>query len=382
MGIRARLWPGLSLRSIWLEVFLALISAVSITLTDRAATDTSAIPWPVAIAGTVALSLLLLFLRRRAPLVPFAFSALLTAFSPEASLAVLVTAYAVGRYEERWAVRVGAAVVGLVAVGQPWSLNSLEDWIGAVAGGLLAVVLPGAIGSWAHTREKLLMALTERAERAEAERELMAREAVLSERTRIAREMHDAVGHRVSLMVLQAGAIEMAAGDPGKVEQLACNVQSAGRQALDELRQMVGVLRGGDVDDEAPLGPQPGIADLAHLVAEARTAGMTVDLIAGPDGADPVDPAVDRAAYRIVQEALTNAGKHAPGAVVCVTVDRLGSDLVVRVVNGEPTDVPGEVPGGGYGLVGLAERVRTLGGRLTAEPRLDGGFGVEAVLPA
>jgi signal transduction histidine kinase len=267
----------------------------------------------------------------------------------------------------------------MVAVVQPWSLQTLNEAIGAIAAGLLAVVLPGAIGAWAHTREKLLLALTERAERAESERELMAREAVLSERARIAREMHDAVGHRVSLMVLQAGAIEMAAADATKVEQLAANVQAAGREALDELRQMVGVLRGGD--DDAPLAPQPGLDDLTQLVADARTAGMTVDLVGGNDGA-PADPAVGRAAYRIVQEALTNAGKHAPGATVCVSVDRVGGDLVVRVVNGPPTEHPAEVPGGGYGLVGLGERVRTLGGRLTAEPRLDGGFGVEAVLPA
>jgi signal transduction histidine kinase len=381
MTIRARLWPGLSARGIALEVFLAAISLVSITLTGGAA-DAGVIPVPVGVAATAVLALLLLVLRRRAPLVPFAVCALLTAVSPEASLAVLITTYAVGRYEGRWAVRVGAAVIGLVSVVQPWNLQELDETIAAIAAGLLAVVLPGAIGAWAHTREKLLVALTERAERAEGERELMAREAVLSERTRIAREMHDAVGHRVSLMVLQAGAIEMAAGDSAKVEQLACNVQSAGRQALEELRQMVGVLRGSDVDDEAPLGPQPGIADLGQLVTEARKAGMTVDLIGGQDGTVPVDSAADRAAYRIVQEALTNAGKHAPGAVVCVTVDRMCDDLVVRVVNGPPTDdAANEVPSGGYGLVGLGERVRTLGGRLTAEPRLDGGFGVEAVLP-
>jgi signal transduction histidine kinase len=380
MEIRARLWPGLTARGIGLEVFLAAVSVVSITLTDRAA-DPGVLPVPVGIAATAVLALLLLFLRRRAPLVPFAVAALLTALTPDASLAVLVTAYAVGRYEARWAVRVGAAVVGMIAVAQPWHLHALDETIGAIAAGLLAVVLPGAIGAWANTREKLLLALTERAERAEAERELMAREAVLSERTRIAREMHDAVGHRVSLMVLQAGAIEMAAADADKVSQLACNVQAAGREALDELRHMVGVLRGSDGADDAPLGPQPGLDDLPQLVTDARKAGLTVDLVGGADDAS-IDPAVGRAAYRIVQEALTNAGKHAPGAVVCVTVDRMGRDLVVQVVNGPPEEEEAaEVPGGGYGLVGLGERVRTLGGRLTAEPRLDGGFGVEAVLP-
>ncbi len=120
-----------------------------------------------------------------------------------------------------------------------------------------------------EARAELLAALRERAERAEAERELLARDAVLTERTRIAREMHDAVGHRVSLMVLQAGAIEMAAGDRARVEQLAGQVQTAGRQALDELRQAVGVLRAGEDDsgdDAAPLAPQPGLDDLEGLV--------------------------------------------------------------------------------------------------------------------
>jgi signal transduction histidine kinase len=190
--------------------------------------------------------------------------------------------------------------------------------------------------------------------------------------------MHDAVGHRVSLMVLQAGAIEMAAADRGKVEQLAAQVQTAGRQALDELRQAVGVLRAGE-DDGAPLDPQPGLDDVGRLVKEWRAAGMTVELHQ-PADTTPVDPAVSRAAYRIVQEALTNAGRHAPGATVTVDVERPERQVVIRVVNGVGRE-PGQ-PGGGFGLVGLRERVRTLDGRLTTEPRLDGGFLVEAVLPA
>jgi signal transduction histidine kinase len=191
--------------------------------------------------------------------------------------------------------------------------------------------------------------------------------------------MHDAVGHRVSLMVLQAGAIEMAAADQRRVEQLAGQVQTAGRQALAELRQMVGVLRAGEVDEAAPLGPQPGLEDLPGLVAESRAAGLAVELTGPPE--DPLDPALGRAAYRIVQEALTNAGRHAPGAVVSVSVLRVDGELVVRVVNG-PGNGSVHTDGGGYGLVGLGERVRTLGGRLTAGPRLDGGFAVEAVLPS
>jgi signal transduction histidine kinase len=185
-------------------------------------------------------------------------------------------------------------------------------------------------------------------------------------------------------MVLQAGAIEMAAADRDRVEQLAGQVQTAGRQALEELRQMVGVLRAEDgdtgMDTAAPLGPQPGLADLRTLVEQSRDAGMAVELRA-PEAA-AVDPVAGRAAYRIVQEALTNAGKHAPGAAVHVTVERQEGALVVRVVNGPSHQLVDDAPGGGFGLVGLGERVRTLGGRLSTGPRLDGGFEVEAVLPA
>jgi signal transduction histidine kinase len=109
---------------------------------------------------------------------------------------------------------------------------------------------------------------------------------------------------------------------------------------------------------------------------------MSVRWTGPAEGTAPVDPVVGRAAYRIVQEALTNAGKHAPDAPVDVVVERCPGELRLRVVNGRPSQRPGRVPGGGFGLVGLGERVRTLGGRLQAEPRLDGGFAVEAVLPA
>jgi signal transduction histidine kinase len=380
MGIRERVWPGLRPRSIAFEAVIALIGTVAVGITTGSPDDrlTSV---PVVLVGTLILGITLFLFRRSAPLVPFLVGAVLAVASPAVTIAVPLTAYAIGRYEGRWPVRIGAAVVGFLAVAQPWTLDELDQWIGAVGGAALVVGLAGALGAWARTRVELLAALTERAEKAESERELMARDAVLTERTRIAREMHDAVGHRVSLMVLQAGAIEMAATDPGRVQELAGQVQTAGRQALDELRQMVGVLRGGEVDDAAPLGPQPGLDDLPRLIEQSRAAGMTVDLRGLPADAGPIDPAVGRAAYRIVQEALTNGGKHAPGADVCVEVERLADQLVVRIVNGPAHGTPVTSTGGGYGLVGLGERVRTLGGRLRTEPRLDGGFLVEAVLP-
>jgi signal transduction histidine kinase len=366
-------------RSLTLEVVIAVLSGLSVRAVS-VTPDRFQAPLGVVWGGSVLLAVTVLLFRRTLPLIPFLGAALLAIVSPAVSGALPITAYAVGRYTGRWPVRILAVVVGAVALTRLWTLPDVENILGGLASTAFAVLLPGAIGAYVRTRAELLAALTERAERAEAERELLAREAIITERTRIAREMHDAVGHRVSLMVLQAGAIEMAAADRARVEQLACQVQVAGRQALDELRQAVGVLRDGE-DDGAPVTPQPGLDDLERLVKECRAAGMTVELTRPPAEAAPVDAVVSRAAYRIVQEALTNAGKHAPGAPVAVGVERTPERLVVRILNGAPGE-PSRATGGGFGLVGLRERVRTLDGTLRAEPRLDGGFLVEAVLPA
>jgi signal transduction histidine kinase len=380
MGLRARIWPGLRTRGIWLELGLALLGTAVVTAGGLTG-DRGPVSAAVFAVLTAAVFVLHLTLRRRFPLVPFLGSAVLSVLSPGLNGFLLLLAYAVGRYVGRWPQRIAAAAVGVVVVAEPWAGGPAGEQVSRWLGGLVLVVLPGAIGVYVRTRHLLLAALRDRAEKAEAERELMARDAVLTERTRIAREMHDAVGHRVSLMVLQAGAIEMAAADPDRVAQLAGQVQTAGRQALDELRQMVGVLRAED-GEEAPRAPQPGLADLPALVAQCRAAGMAVELTMPPEGSAPVEAAAGRAAYRVVQEALTNAGKHAPGAAVRVAVERPTGELSLRVVNGAPSRPAGDAPGGGYGLVGLGERVRTLGGRLSAGPRLDGGFEVEAVLPA
>jgi signal transduction histidine kinase len=378
MSIRERIWPGLRTRSIWLEAAIAVLSTVAISA-GGATGDRGPIPVAVFAVLTAVAFVLLLTLRRRAPLVPFLVSAVLSVLSPAINGALTPLSYAVGRYLGRWPARIVAAAVGIVVVARPWAAGPAGDQVSRWLGGAVLVLLPGAVGIYVRTRALLLQALRDRADKAEAERELLARDAVLTERTRIAREMHDAVGHRVSLMVLQAGAIEMAAADRQRVEQLAGQVQTAGRQALDELRQMVGVLRAEDLDEAAPLGPQPGLAELPTLVQHAREAGMavTLELAANPE----VDPAAGRAAYRIVQEALTNAGKHAPGATVDVRVERRPHELAVRVVNGPSRGPAGRATGGGFGLVGLGERVRTLGGRLTAQPRMDGGFAIEAELP-
>ena len=359
-----------------LEVLIAVLSGLSVRAVSLSS-DRFQVPLGLVWTGSLLVAVAVFFLRRTAPLVPFLGAAVLAVLSPGISGALPITAYAVGRYTSRWPVRAVAAVVGGIVLTRFWTAPDVEDFLSGLASAAAAVLLPGAIGAYVRSRTELLSALTERAERAEAERELLAREAIVAERTRIAREMHDAVGHRVSLMVLQAGAIEMAATDRDRVEQLACQVQVAGRKALDELRQAVGVLRAAE-DDDAPLAPQPGLDALDRLVKECRSAGMDVEFSCPPTDIDPV---VSRAAYRIVQEGLTNAGKHAPGAHVTVTVDRHDDRLTIRVVNGPPTEPEHPGTGGGFGLVGLRERVRTLDGQLRAEPRLDGGFLVEAVLP-
>jgi signal transduction histidine kinase len=380
MEIRERIWPGLHTRGVVVEVAIAVLTTAAI-VAGGATGDRGPVSIAVFAVLTAVAGVLLLTLRRRAPFVAFLISVVLSVLSPAINGALTPLSYAVGRYVGRWPTRFVAAVAGMVVVAEPWAGGEAGEQVSRWLGGAVLVLLPGAVGVYVRTRALLLAALRDRAEKAEAERELLARDAVLTERTRIAREMHDAVGHRVSLMVLQAGAIEMAAADERRVQQLAGQVQTAGRQALDELRQMVGVLRAEDGDEAAPLGPQPEVADLPTLVAQSRDAGMAVELTGPPQGAAAVDPVAGRAAYRIVQEALTNAGKHAPGAAVRVCVERRQSELVVRVTNGPPPAPADGASSGGYGLVGLGERVRTLGGRLTTGPRLDGGFEVEAVLP-
>ena len=378
--MRIRTSLGLPRRSLAFEALIAVLGSLSVSAVNWTNTP-DPVPLSVAAGASILVGVLLFLFRRTAPLVPFLLAAAIGAVAPAVGGAVPLGAYAVGRYNAGWPARVAAGVAGAAAVSQLWQAPDIGGVIGGLAGVAFVVLLPLAIGAWVRARADLLDALTERAERAEAEKELLAREAIAAERTRIAREMHDAVGHRVSLMVLQAGAIEMAATDRDRVEQLACQVQVAGRQALDELRQAVGVLRTGE-DDGAPLMPQPGLDGLERLIKECRAAGMTVELTREPEDPLPVDAVVSRAAYRIVQEALTNAGKHAPGAAVTVHVTRDPDQLVVRVVNGAPRELPTRTSGGGFGLVGLSERVRTLDGRLRTEPRLDGGFLVEAVLPA
>ena len=281
-------------------------------------------------------------------------------------------------YHPRWSVRISALVLAsgvvLAVMSGDWPFHS------AVVVTCCFVLWPATLGAYVPARAQLILATTERAERAERAEQLHARRAVFEERVRIAGEMHVVVGHRVSLMVLQAGAAEMAAEDATKVRQLADQMQTAGRQALEELRQLVGLLRTEAQNEDAPLAPQPTLADLPGLIEESLRAGMDVTL--QPCGqVRIVSEMIERTAYRVVQEALTNAGRHAPGGQVRVTLDYRPDALAVSVLSRPGTRAPNAVPGTGHGLIGLRERTKAAGGSLRADPRLDESFDVEAVLP-
>jgi signal transduction histidine kinase len=331
------------------------------------------------IIATGLLAAAAILIRRRWPLWLLAVAALDGVVSGEVSGALPFAAYAVVRYAPAGRIRwISLGLAALIALA-PWQFSSGTETLNNFIIVALLLVLPAVFGLWVRARAELITALRDRAERAEQEQQLRAREAVLAERARITREMHDVVGHRVSLMVLQAGAVDMAAEDPERVRTLAGQLQDAGRRSLEELRQLLGLLQ--EDPDDAPLAPQPGLDDLDELVQDSRNAGVDVTLTRCGTPRE-LDPTVGRTVYRVVQEALTNAGKHAPGGPVTVTLDQREAELAVTILNRRATRSKPPLPSGGLGLIGLRERVRTVGGTLRAEPRLDGGFGVEAVLPA
>jgi len=338
-----------------------------------------------------------LYWRRHAPLAVLGVALVawaLTLGGSESQLGgvAIIALYSVGRYagDSRWG-QVGVAVA--VAEVSVDLLNDPAPWGEAVFGGVVMFV------AWYVGRRVQLR--TERAAELRREQAAEARRIVIEERTRIARELHDVVAHRVSLMTVQAGAAKaVAAEDPEGALRAMGAVEEAGRQALDELRHLLGVLRPETGLDG--LGPQPGLADLPRLVEQTRGAGLDVSL--ATDGVPAELPArVDLFAYRIVQEALTNVLKHAgPGAHTEVRLGTDRSGIVVEVLDDgkglEPPSAaagpfrPADSPVGDrqdrragrwarHGIVGMRERALLLGGTLDARPRPGGGFRVVAHLP-
>ncbi|MCU7723373.1 histidine kinase [Actinoplanes sp. KI2] len=243
---------------------------------------------------------------------------------------------------------------------------------GANAGGAAVLLVAiAALGNILYRRRHTRELVAEQEELTELER---AKRAVLEERARIAREMHDVVAHHMSMIAVRAEtAPYRVPGLPESAQQELAGIATAARDALADMRRLLGVLRA--EDGEAPTTPQPGLNDLDQLVAAARTAGVDVTLTA--EGLDAVPETVGLAAYRIMQEALANAARHAPGGSVTIDARGLADRLELAVRNRRTGPA---TPGGGHGLIGMRERAALLGGELTAGPeRLD--FVVRATLP-
>lgn len=314
---------------------------------------------------------------------------------------------------------VGTLIVTFVKTRQDMSRGDLDigDWFvpfAAITMSLGFTAPPVLLGLYVGARRRLMESLRERADSLERELQLLAERAEEraewarnEERTRIAREMHDVVAHRVSLMVVHAAALQaVARKDPEKAVKNAALVGDMGRQALTELREMLGVLRSGGgerrvsaasvplaavgvaaaaaaaasraADDEGP-----SLAELEELVGQSAAAGMVVALSVEGD-VRSYAPQVEQTAYRVVQEALTNVHKHAAGAKTYVRLAHRVSEIAMQVENEPPEEAASSarLPSGGNGLVGMRERVSALGGVFVSGPTDAGGFRVSAVIPA
>jgi signal transduction histidine kinase len=365
-------WTG------WIPI-IALAGLTAATIVGRQS-DSAERPWLVLdiVLGIVAIGLVLTLGRR--PVAGALVLAGLAVFSPAVTPPSTVGTLTVAqRRPLRTAILVAVAgIVGHLIQGLWRPIGNLPyGWFA-----VLDIVVHAALlgwGQWTQARQQLLDSLRERARRAEAEQGRRVAEARTLERTRMAREMHDVLAHRLSLLATYAGALEYRPdSSPEKLAKAAGVIRTGVHQALDELREVIHVLRDEDVYEGRP---QPTFDDLSALVAESREAGTTIAYDDRVADATTLPPATGRTAYRIVQEGLTNARKHAIGHPVTLTVTgQPGEGLRIALTN------PGShgaslTPGSGTGLVGLTERVQLAGGTLDHGRLPDGGFRLEASLP-
>jgi signal transduction histidine kinase len=354
--------------------------AVALTISALLATDVGAPRWVVVLAS-LALSLPLAA-RRRYPLavelvvgaVAVAMAAWLVNGYEGVSplIPVLIAAYSTAVHARGRAALAGLAVA-LVVPGLIALVMGSTVWGDYVFPNLILGL--GWLAGWlVRSRTELAARLHEEAVRAEDERELLAEIAVADERRRIARELHDIVAHSMSVMVVQAGgARRILDRDPARAADAAAQIERTGREALTEMRRLLGVL---GVDAERT--PQPGMDQVDELVGRARAAGLPVELEVEGDRRR-LPAGVDLTGYRIVQEALTNTMKHAASAPTSVRV-RYGNDALELQIADRGTVAP-RLDDPGHGLIGMRERVRVVGGELHAGPRAGGGFDVRARLP-
>ncbi|MFF4871145.1 sensor histidine kinase [Streptomyces sp. NPDC000961] len=330
-----------------------------------------------------ALACCALWLRRRWPVGLAVGLSLVNLVAPVAAGAVLASLFSVAVRrpfrEVAWIGALAVATSTAQAFLRPDPTTSLTL---SLVLGFVLVLLVTAWGMLVRSRRQLVEALRERARRAEAEAELRAAQAQRLAREAIAREMHDVLAHRLTLLSVHAGALEFRPdAPPEQIARAAGVIRDSAHEALQDLREIIGVLRAPDEDGEGNR-PQPTLATLGALVEESREAGAEVVLDTTVDDPAAVPAATGRTVYRIAQEGLTNARKHAPGTPVTVTVrGRPGEGLTVDVHNPAPAGPVPHVPGSGQGLIGLTERAALAGGRLAHGPAPDGGFALHAWLP-
>jgi signal transduction histidine kinase len=352
---------------------LAAVYCVEIATESHFAGD-RVVSLPAALAFCAALAW-----RRRAPLVPMALGVGIIELSNETAPAladtgtflvgILLAIYSVGRYAQGHAEWAGVALI-VVAIpgaaiepGDPTTFTDVAFFVVFFGG-------PWLVGRFVRHR-------AERERELVAERDVRAHEAVAEERTRIARELHDVVAHAISLIVVQArGGRRMLDDDPDETRRALDVIEHAGEQALGEMRRLLGLLR--QDEPEPTLAPPPSLRRIDELVAGTRASGLPVEVVI--EG-DPVElpPGVDVSAYRIVQEALTNALKHAGPAharvIITYAVDAVDLAIVDDGAGGAAAN------GGGYGLAGMRERVAIYGGRFEAGRRPEGGYTLHVRLP-
>jgi len=363
---------------------LAVLVALGGGAATAATTDLHGMPWAAigVVVGTV--SCLALWWRRRWPVQIAVALAPVGALVPMAGFATAIAVFTVVVHRPT---RVMAPVVALHTVAVViYTLLYPDEGTGRVVSIAIGLLIMGIIvgwGMWVRARREVVASLRERADRAEAERRLEAERARLAERERIAREMHDVLAHRLSLLSLHAGALEFRPDAPREdVARAAAVIRENAHTGLEELRAVIGALRESPEAGE-PEPPQPTLADLPRLVEESRAAGMTVTLDDAVGDLAGVPGDVGRHAYRIAQEGLTNARKHAPRCGVRLRVaGGPGDGLTVELRNPLPVGVvAAPLPGAGAGIAGLGERVALAGGRLEHGPTQEGDYRLSAWLP-
>jgi signal transduction histidine kinase len=371
------------IRRDWIVDSILFLLAALLALPSAMTSTRHGLHGPLLVIDAIgaALACVALWWRRRWPLGVGLAAVAIQIVSPAAGVAVAVALYSVAAYR-RWqlAFLVAAVQVALLPLAhaiEPQSTSLAVYYLGGTLG-------PAVLVAWGMFRRTRRQAQRERARRVDAQEQLRTEQVRYAERTRIAREMHDVLAHRISLLSLHAGALEFRPdAPPDEVARAAAVIRASAHQALEDLRTVIGVLRDGP-DAPGPEPPQPTLAALPGLLEESRAAGMRIRAEVGLPDLAAVPDAIGRHALRIVQEALTNARKHATAVPVELRLDGAqGRGLTIQVRNPVPALATAEpkIPGTGAGLLGLTERATLSGGRLEHGPDEHGQFRLHAWLP-